>query len=344
MKVCLLSRFFDLRNGGIGRYSQELRDMLLAMGQKVITVSQDGGVPFGEGSVKYLAYTAFEIAFKIPHDCDLYHACTPMESLHTPKPLTVFFHDLIPMLYLKKVVTHYAGGLLREPRRWFGGTYFKKLAQVAVAKADMLIAQSEQTKRELVREFGVDEDDVIVIRHGIRPDLEPRPKTNEILKVGTLSYLDPRKRIDLLIKAFLKADVEGELSIVGKGVDYPRLETLAGGDPRIKFLGFVPDEKLVTFYNSLDVFVFPTKVEGYGLPAVEAMACKKPVVTLLDSIIPSDVKDRTIVVDDLVEWFKNPDFSRIDLDENYKFAKFHSWERCTREHMGVYQEILERIG
>jgi len=44
-----------------------------------------------------------------------------------------------------------------------------------------------------------------------------------------------------------------------------------GDDARIKFLGFVPDEKLVDF---LDVFVFLTKIEGCGLPVVEAVACK----------------------------------------------------------------------
>ncbi|MEM4973627.1 MAG: glycosyltransferase, partial [Candidatus Hadarchaeales archaeon] len=213
MRICLLSRFFDLRNAGIGGYSMELSKGLKKRGFEVSTVSQDGGIPLGEGSVKYLFYTAFEIAFKIPRGCDVYHACSPMEAVYAPKPLTVCFHDLIPMLYLREVETHYAGGFLREFRRWFGSNYFRKACSTAVKKADAIIAQSEQTKRELVRELGVDEADVRVIRHGIRPDLEPRPKTDDTFRVGTLSYLDPRKRIDLLIKAFRKANIQGELLI-----------------------------------------------------------------------------------------------------------------------------------
>jgi len=339
MRICLLSRFFDLRNAGIGRYSMELLRGLREQGLEVRTVSQDGGIPLGEGRMKYLVYTAFEIRFKIPSS-DIYHACTPMETIHAPKPLTVFFHDFIPMLYSREVETHYASGFLEKFRRWFDN-YFRMACSIAVKKADALITQSEHTKRELIREFGVEEDDVRVIRHGIRPDLKPRPKIDDTFRVGTLSYLDPRKRIDLLIKAFLEADVDGELVIAGTGIDYPRLKALARGNPKVKFLGFVPDEKLVDFYNSLDVFVFPTKVEGYGLPAVEAMACKKPVVTLSDSIIPSDVKDRTIVVEDITEWLRNPDFSGINLNENYKFAKSHSWERCVKEHIKVFQKILE---
>lgn len=336
MKICLLSRFFDLRNAGIGRYSLELRNALRSMGHQVATVSQDGGIPVPGESRKYFVYTAFEIAFKIPRGCDIYHACSPLEALHAPRPLTVFFHDLIPMFRLKETET---GGLLRGFRRWFGSLYFRKVGRVAVAKAEALMSPSEQTKEELIRELGA-ENKITVVRHGIRPDLEPRQKKDDTFRVGSLSYLDPRKRIDLLIRAFLEADVEGELWIAGKGIDYPRLKALARGDPRIKFLGFVPDEELVDFYNSLDVFIFPTKIEGYGFPMVEAMACKKPVVTLSDAIIPKDIKDRTIVVDDLTRWLKDPDFSGIDLNDNYRFAKLHDWERCAEEHVKIFEEVL----
>ena len=44
------------------------------------------------------------------------------------------------------------------------------------------------------------------------------------------------------------------------------------------------------FYNSLDLFVFPTSIEGYGMPIVEAMACGKPVITLEDAEIPSNLR------------------------------------------------------
>ncbi len=340
MKVCLLSRFFDLRNGGIGRYSQELLRCLKKRGLEVRTVSQDGGIPLGEGGLKYLVYTAFEIHFKIPKS-DIYHACSPMEVIHAPTPLVVFFHDFIPLLYLQEDYTRYTSRFLRRLRPWLDSNYFRIACSIGVKKANAMITPSEQTKQDLVREFRVNEDNVTVIRHGIRSELEPRPKDNDIFRVGTLSYLDPRKRIDFLIKAFLKADVKGELLIAGNGIDYLRLKALAGKDPRIKFLGFIPDKKIVEFYNSLDIFVFPTKVEGYGFPMVEAMACKKPVVTLSDANIPNDIKIRTIAVDDLAEWFKEP-ASEIDLESNYRFAKSHSWKKCAEEHLRIFQEVWER--
>ncbi|WP_225370026.1 glycosyltransferase [Methanobrevibacter arboriphilus] len=62
------------------------------------------------------------------------------------------------------------------------------------------------------------------------------------------------------------------------------------------FLGFISDEDMVDFYNSLDVFVFPTIMEGYGMPIVEAMACGKPVITLEDAYIPHDIKKKNTYI------------------------------------------------
>jgi len=342
MKICLLSRFFDLRHGGIGRYSMEIEKRLKEMGQQVKAISQDGGIPLGEGRIKYLSYTLFEIKFKIPKGFDLYHACSPTEAFHAPKPLVVFFHDLIPLIYLKESGDWPLKMFPKKFIKWFDGNYFKLASLKAIEKADKILTQSEHVKNELIEIFKVEEDRIDVVRHGIKEDLEPGPKFDDIFRIGTLSYLDPRKRIDILIKAFLRADVDGELLIAGKGVDYPRLKKLAKGDPRIKFLGFIPDELLVDFYNSLDVFIFPTKIEGYGLPIVEAMACKKPVVTLSDNIIPEDVKKRTIIVDDLQKWLADPDFSNINLNENYKFAKSHDWRKCALKHIKAFEEVLNR--
>lgn len=340
MRVCLLSRFFDLRNAGIGRYSMELMRGLRERGLEVRTVSQDGGVPLGQGAEKYFVYTLFEIALKTPRDCDLYHACTPIETLWLggKERKVVTFHDLIPMLYLGMVQTHYAKNKLTRP---ISKNYFTFACKRAV-KCDAIIVNSDQTARELTEHFGVDREKIVVTRFGISPGLKPKNKNDGIYRIGTLGYLDPRKRIGLLIEAFREADLDTELMIAGKGVDMPYLKALAGGDERIKFLGFVPDEDLCDFYNSLDVFVFPSLLEGYGLPIVEAMACGKPVVTLADAIIPSDVKSRTYVCtpQELSTTLENKDF-KCDLNSNLRFAAGHSWEKLVEKTIRVYKMVME---
>lgn len=339
MRVCLLSRFFDLRNAGIGRYSMELLRGLRERSLEVRAVSQDGGVPLGQGRGKYFVYTLFEIAFKTPRDCDLYHACTPMETLWLGRKerKVVTFHDLIPMLYLDIVQTHYAKNKLARP---ISKNYFIFACKRAV-KSNAIIVNSDQTARELTKYFGVDRGKIVVTRFGISPGLKPKNKNDEIYRIGALSYLDPRKRIGLLIEAFKEADLDAELVIAGKGVDMPYLKKLAGEDKRIKFLGFVPDKDLCDFYNSLDVFAFPSLLEGYGLPVVEAMACGKPVVTLSDALIPSDVKSRThICTPEELPRVLEGGKSKCDLSSNLKFAREHSWKKLVDRTVEVYEGAM----
>ena len=150
-----------------------------------------------------------------------------------------------------------------------------------------------------------------------------------------------RKRIDLLIKSFLDADMEdSQLLIGGNGVEKENLQKLAGDDPRIKFMGFVADEEMNDFYNSLDVFVFPTAEEGYGMPIVEAMACAKPVVTLDDGIIPTNIKERTTITtkENLADTLKNREFN-CDIKANIEFYKQHSIDSISDRLVKIYEKI-----
>jgi len=177
---------------------------------------------------------------------------------------------------------------------------------------------------------------------GISDNLKPSPKLDSVPRIGTLGQMDKRKRMDLLIKAFRDSKFDGELVIAGQGMDYPLLKALAGDDRRIKFLGMVSNEKLPDFYNSLDLFIFPTWIEGYGLPPVEAMRCGKNVVVMSDAVIPKEVKSRCLVVDNLAEIINNKDveaLSKIKMDNNLGFANMHSWDSCVESYLELYKEI-----
>jgi glycosyltransferase involved in cell wall biosynthesis len=100
----------------------------------------------------------------------------------------------------------------------------------------------------------------------------------------TVSRLEQgSKRIGLLIEAmrYVKANIQ--FKIAGTGADLPHLQQLAGGDPRIEFLGFINDQSLLDLYaNALAVLYIPPD-EDYGLVTVEAMMSGKPVITATDS-------------------------------------------------------------
>lgn len=333
--ICLISRFFDLKNGGIGLFSQMLRQGLEALGYRTTAVSTSHKSDAG-----YLFYTAVELAFRVPvRRYEVFHCLTPMESLYVPRRSTlVTFHDVIPLLGLEGLETHYTQGFGGGFKRFFSRCYFEAAASRA-ARCACIACDSEQTRRHVIERLKVPESKVSVIRLGITPGLTPQPRRDSVFRVGTLSYLDRRKRIDLLIRAFREANVDGELVIGGAGADSGRLVHLAGGDRRVRFVGFVPEERMTDFYNSLDVFVFPSRIEGYGLPVVEAFACRKPVVVLSDAILPDEIKSRCIVVDDLAGYFRNPT-NECDFDGNFAFAALHSWESCVSQYVDLYRRVL----
>jgi len=337
MKVCLVSRYFDFRNAGLGRVGLEIEKGLVKRGYSVRTVSTNGN-----SLHSYFFYTLAEIPFRLPKGYDVYHAITPMEAMWLPKDRSVVtFHDLFQITDPDKL----GSGLgYSRWKRFVGCNYYGVACRVA-SRCRGIVAVSEKTKRDLVEYLGVDESKVKVIRSGIREDLVPIPKRDSVFRVGYLGQLDRRKRVNLLIDAFKKGDLD-ELVIGGTGVDEFKLRAQAGGDTRIKFRGLIPDNNLGDFYNSLTVFVFPTWLEGYGLPIVEAMACKKPVIVLGDAKIPWEVKRRCIIVDELDYVLGNRAYliglcSAVDIEDNYRWAKEHNWDKAVDEYIKVYEEVLD---
>ncbi len=339
MKICLITRYFTFRNAGIGRVSSEIANRLEQRGHEVCRISTDTWSLY-----QYFKYTTYELLTKIPKGYDIYHALTPLEATWIPKDKgVVTFYDFIPVLHPERAGTGlHSSWILKHGSR----IYFNLACKIAT-HCQGLTAISEETKNELRTHFNVSKD-ITVVKLGIRPDLEPAPKPDNVFRVGYLGQLDRRKRVNLLVDAFHNSKIEGELVIAGTGPERIRLEAIADGDSRIKFLGEVPDDSLVDFYNSLDMFIFPSWIEGLGLPPVEAMACKKPVFVLLDSIIPAEVKNRCFEIFDLSTLFDNVELWAADLnnkevlESNYQFAKSHDWEKCVDTYEAMYQDILRR--
>lgn len=337
MKVCLLTRYFDLRNAGIGRVSIEIAKELERRNYDLKKVSTEG-----ESLYSYFFYTLAEIPMRVPLNCDVYHAITPMEGMWLPKKKgTVTFHDLFQITNPDKL----GSGIGYSKWKNFVGTKYFKLAAQAASRYDTIVAVSEGTRDDLMEYLHVEPERIRIIRSGIYDELEAREKPDNVTRVGFMGQLDRRKRADLLIEAFQTSSLD-ELVIAGKGADESILRATAGDDSRIKFIGLVTSN-WVGFYNSLDVFVLPTWLEGYGLPIVEAMACKKPVIVLKDARIPTEVKSRCAVVEYLPDALRDERSLRdacasVDLESNYEWAKTHKWSHTVDQYIQLYEEIASR--
>jgi glycosyltransferase involved in cell wall biosynthesis len=272
---------------------------------------------------------------------DAYHALATLEAMWLPKDRSVAtFLDLFTTTNPERAG---AGMGYDKWKLAIGRKYFDIGSRIAT-RCRHLVCISEKTKQDVMDSLKVPERRLKVIRLGISEHLQPQPKRDNVFRIGTLGQLDKRKRIDLLVKQFKASHIDAELVVAGQGMDRPMLEGLANGDKRIKFLGLVPESQICDFYNSLDLFVFPTFIEGYGLPLAEAMACKKPAMVMADAIIPVELKKRCIVVGNLTSVFDNPPrlfwlMGKVDYESNYQFAKEHSWDKCLDQYEQLYKEI-----
>lgn len=144
-----------------------------------------------------------------------------------------------------------------------------------------VFAIGEEVAARLRRYNGFDAE---VIRH---------PTSLRGLRQGSFKYLflpgrlHQWKRVDLAIKAMRYVKAPIELVISGIGEDAERLQGLAKGDPRIRFVGRVPDEELVTLYADALAVLFMPRLEDLGLITLEAFESGKPVITCTDSGEPA---------------------------------------------------------
>jgi glycosyltransferase involved in cell wall biosynthesis len=181
--------------------------------------------------------------------------------------------------------------------------YLSAFTAHSCRRARRIIAISQSTRSDLARVFGLPPQKIDVAYPGVDPVFRPWPRAQVeafraqkglpdgfILFVGTL---EPRKNIDVLLRAFaalrsrrpdLRLVIAGARGWLYQGLF--RLVEELGLSEAVTFPGFVPAEDLPGWYNASQVFAYPSSLEGFGMPVVEALACGRPVVTSNVSSLP----------------------------------------------------------
>jgi len=240
------------------------------------------------------------------------HARLSLEmARHRPDVLLVPAH-VIPLVHPRSVVTIHDLGYLHEPdahpprqRRLLDLT-----TRWSARAASRIIAISHSTRRDLIDRYGVPAAKVGVVPLGVSGWFRP-PSIDEtnrvrlryglperfVLAVGTIQ---PRKNLAKLAAA-LEAIPDLPLVIAGK-LGWLAGEVMADlAEPirlgRVRMLGYVPAADLPALYGAATCVAFVSRFEGFGLPAIEAMACGTPVVVSNRGALPEVVGDAALVVD-----------------------------------------------
>jgi glycosyltransferase involved in cell wall biosynthesis len=241
--------------------------------------------------------------------------CPSIDSyfpLVRPARTVVAIHDTIPETYPRMMLPHAASRARRRLK-----------VRIALWQADRIVTGSSYARRQIARVFGLASDRIGIIPYGVSEAFRPprsRERVRETVRaehgIETPYFLHvggvgPNKNIPMLLEAFadLRRDAAlpaTRLVFVGKREDdaaYPesRLvdELLARPELRdtVRFLGLQSDEALVRLYQAAEALVLPSLVEGFGLPAIESVACGTPAVVTSESPLGELLGTAALVVD-----------------------------------------------
>jgi len=239
---------------------------------------------------------------------DVVHIPHHESPFMVPGKLVVTIHDCVHM----KFPPEHLSRLRRQELYW--------RTKRAVQKASQILAVSNATRDDVVNIFDVDAKRISVIHNALDERFAPASRADEMTTVLERYQLHdpfvlysgrirPHKNIHRLIEAFavLKNELrENErfrnlkLIVIGDELSrhqYLRLTVVRSGVQQdVRFFGFVPYSILQVFYQSAALFAFPSLYEGFGLPPLEAMASRTPVLASNTSSLPEVLGDAALLV------------------------------------------------
>ncbi len=373
MKIVIDARWIFPEISGIGLYTQELIRGLVALDQphRFVLLFNDHSVinrtadvtgfdknpKFSARIVNFGPFSLrgqFALPWLLKHlEADVYHSTNYMMPLfgcdRTKRVVTI--HDLIPLLFRDHAPKS-------KKARLF--PVFKELMKYIGRRADLIITVSESTRNDVLRELRIGPEEhsrVVSIPEAadgaFRPEATPRPRPRpRILYVGRR---DPYKNLPGLIEAFANVRARGidaVLRVIGpedaRYPEAPRRALELGLNGHVEWVGYVPDRKLAEQYQDSDVFVLASKYEGFGLTALEAMACGTPVVCSNIGSLPEVVGDAAILVDPanvgqiadgIASVLASPRLAAMLRERGLVRAAQFSWKRTAELTLQAYESL-----
>lgn len=263
-KINLIGKSFDKESGqGIYRFSGELYDRLKQMFPTTINDNKNN---------KNKNNNKNKADVNIVMQPEQIHKALFKKNVITVVP------DMIPIVY----------GERKKSYKY----YFYFMMLLTVLKSKKIIAISESTKNDIIKVIPYAKDKVYVNHLWANDEFVSLYNKQRNKRIGYLGGLGKRKNVEYMLKLALVMP-EYEFFIAGKGPMRDKLEKIKNDKKinNVTFVGHIPNERICEFYNSLDLFIFPSKYEGFGLPVVEAMKCGTPALVFnnssLKELVPS---------------------------------------------------------
>lgn len=371
MRIGIDARFYSSSFTGIGRYVYELVDHLLRIDHEneyVLFFNNpvfEKFMPPRKGIEKMLAESPHYSFHEQWHfwrallraNLDLMHFTHFNAPVLYRKPSIVTIHDL--------TLHKYPGNKMKSFWRRWG---YEWSIHSITRRAKKIIAVSEHTKSDISKFLGAKKEDIAVIHEGVNPEFRPLSESNVVKDfIKRMGFDKPyilytgvwrsHKNLVNLIKAFAllhhRYHFNGLLVITGKEDPwYPEVKktvTEEHLEGEVRFTGLIPEEDLVPLYNGALLYVLPSLYEGFGLPALEAMACGVPVCAARSSSLPEicgegnaiffDPYDVYDMAEKIAAVYNNPQIMADLRQKGLHRVKDFSWEKMAKETLKIYNQI-----
>lgn len=383
MKVAINAWFWDKPSVGSGQYLKYLLPALLEADAS-LEITLISPKPFepppdvtNPNLDCYIAQTPFpdqhsnlakvwfeQITF--PRTCkklgvDLAHVPYFGSPLWMPVPVVVTVHDVIPM-----ILPEYRGDIRVR--------LYTSLVAAAASQANLILADSEASKRDILHKLKVSDEQVRVVYLAPAPHFQPAESWSQIVDIKKKYHLpenfvlylggyDARKNITALLHAFtwVSSTLHESYPLVLAG-ELPKEDTLLFPDPlRIarelgidKYVvtpGPIAEEDKPLVYAAATVFVFPSRYEGFGLPVLEAMACGVPVVTTNAASIPElagpaafqlEPNDTKHIAAPILRLCIEEESNDEMIERGFQQVEKFTWQKTAAETLQAYRDVINK--
>lgn len=265
---------------------------------------------------------------------------------------------------IKSVVTIHDLIFLRKPQ-WYSlidRTIYNFKFKKAAKNADLIVAVSEQTKKDIMTFYGIESSKIKIIYQGCHSIFRQRFTKEDcqktlskyqipkkfILNVGTV---EKRKNVLLAVKAI--KDLNVSLVIVGKKTSYAKVVenyiVKHGLEKQVFFLKGVDLKELAILYQSAELFVYPSLYEGFGIPIIEALTSKTPVITSRGGVFSEVGGNYSIYVDphdsdelksQITRLLNHPQHCQKMIEEGIKYVQKFEKSSLTKTMNDVYINLV----
>jgi glycosyltransferase involved in cell wall biosynthesis len=284
--------------------------------------------------------------------------------LKKPDVLFIPAHTLPFFSPVNSVVTVHDIGFVHNPELYPARQkiYHNFVLNYVKKRAKHIITPTEYVKQDLVKTLGVPEERITAVWHGYDSDLY-KPHTEDHLSKKYSPYiffigrLETKKNIVNLVKAFdifKSQNKDSKLKLILAGKPSHGYDLIKESIEKSKYktdiieLGYLATKEVPYYLSNAEAFVFPTSLEGFGMPIIEAMACGCPVVASNNSCIPEIVQDAGILIDPTdpksiaagIAQITDSKLSKVYRQKGLEHSKQFSWQKSATETL----KVLEKAG